>query len=398
MATGDPQDRPQAQRPPGIFSLIVEHYWLITLPLLGVIFYVVIYHTNSYNMNWAQVPSLMKLGIAMGVVGALQLVPYLVFRKSFDRAREDVALRRDARLGVKDAQRRLRHYGGSLKGTVREQIKDAITRVEHGLSGERDLGQALSTLESLLEEHLSFARKGPAREYAESIGVAVFIALVLRAFVVEAFKIPSGSMIPTLEVGDHIFVNKFIYGVRVPLSGYLTSDRSDIKIFERVREPRRGEVVVFVYPKEPDKDFIKRIVAVAGDKVDIRGNQVYVNDQPLQREPVPGTCEYEDFEEVTGEWRREGCDAYRETNGGMTYTTITNPHSTGRGNAVLSFPLTVPPRSVFVMGDNRDNSHDSRYWGFVPYENIKGKALIIWWSSGQGGSVRLQRMFHLIHP
>ncbi len=208
-------------------------------------------------------------------------------------------------------------------------------------------------------------------------------------------------MIPTLEVGDHIFVNKFIYGVRLPLTGYLTKDGKDVKVLEQVREPHRGEVIVFVYPKEPDKDFIKRIIAVAGDKVDIRGNQVYVNDQPLPRQPVPGPCEYEDFDEnvpPNGEWRREQCDAYREQDGGLSYTTITNPHSSGGHSSwMLSFPLVVPPRSVFVMGDNRDNSHDSRYWGFVPYENIKGKALIIWWSAGKGGSVRLARMFHLIH-
>ena len=222
-----------------------------------------------------------------------------------------------------------------------------------------------------------------------SIGVAVFIALVLRAFVVEAFKIPSGSMIPTLEVGDHIFVNKFLYGIRIPWTNH--------KLFDQFRAPRRGEVVVFIYPQEPDKDFIKRIVAVAGDTVDLKNGQVIINGQPVPHEAQQGPCEYEDYTEETGEWNRGRCEAFKEVNGGIPYTVIHTARGP-RGPGILSFPLTVPPRSVFVMGDNRDNSHDSRYWGFVPFDLIKGKAWIIWWSAGKGSSVRLDRMFKLIHP
>src|SRR4029077_6359438 len=122
-------------------------------------------------------------------------------------------------------------------------------------------------------------------------------------FVVEAFKIPSGSMIPTLQVGDHIFVNKFIYGLRVP--------GTNIKFGMTVRKPRRGEVAVFKFPKDPDKDFIKRIVAVEGDTVEVRDTQLYVNGVPRPRVHLDGTpCEYEDFEELTGRWEHRVCDAW----------------------------------------------------------------------------------------
>jgi signal peptidase I len=258
------------------------------------------------------------------------------------------------------------------------------------------MGPGINALDKKLDEHMAFARKSTAREYVESIAVAVLIALFLRAFVVEAFKIPSGSMIPTLQVGDHIFVNKFIYGIRIPWT--------NIKFGTEYRKPRRGEVIVFIYPKEPDKDFIKRIVAVEGDTVEVRDNQLYVNGQPVAREHQPGECRYDDYEEGPGVWQERWCEEWVETVAGRPYTTIYDKN----GRLQSSRPTTVAPRSVFVMGDNRDNSHDSRYWGFVPYELIKGKAMIIWWSAGDPGdpndfflwrflrSVRYARMFHFV--
>lgn len=381
--------RPQSRLP---FRLAVEHFWLVATPLFLLAFLLVVHLANPLSDRLAMLPAprLLQALAAALLAGLVLLGPYLLFRQEFDRAREEVSLLRDARLGLKDARRRLRRHGRRLGPGPRQQVEAAIAQMEGALQQGRDLEAPLKELESRLEEHLAFARKGPAREYTESIGVAVFIALVLRAFVVEAFKIPSGSMIPTLQVGDHIFVNKFIYGVRIPWT--------NVKIGDTIRTPRRGEVVVFVYPREPDKDFIKRIVAVAGDVVDMRGNQIFVNGEPLPRQPVPGPCEYEDYDEALGEWRRGQCEAYVEQNGGIRYITITDASSLGRGTGIISFPYTVPPRSVFVMGDNRDNSHDSRFWGPVPYDLIKGKAWIIWWSAGKGASVRLSRMFDVIHP
>ena len=313
-----------------------------------------------------------------------------------DKYREGKNRRRaakEARLLLREARRGLRKYQHRLTAKAAEAVRAAADELQAALDANDDerIKPALNALDQALDDHLSFARKSTFREYAESIGVAVLIALFLRAFVVEAFKIPSGSMIPTLEVGDHIFVNKFIYGVRIPWT--------NIKFGENYRKPRRGEVIVFIYPKEPDKDFIKRIVAVEGDTVEIQNGTIVINGKPVERHMADGPCSYWDFKEDLGEWQHVACDKWMETLDGHTFATYYN-----RGQVEGSWgPRTVPPGNVFVMGDNRDNSHDSRYWGFVPFDLIKGKAMIIWWSAGEPAdgpgtfhSVRYGRMFHLV--
>jgi signal peptidase I len=184
-------------------------------------------------------------------------------------------------------------------------------------------------------------RKSIVREYAEAIAIAVLLALVIRSLVVQAFTIPSGSMMDTLLVGDYILVNKFLYGPELPLT--------ELHL-PALRDPRRGDIIVFKYPQDERRDFIKRIVATAGERVQIRGHQVLVNGKAL-REP------YTKFADSGG----RGGDAYC-------------------GYAYGCEPTIVPPDSYFVMGDNRDNSQDSRYWGFVKRDKIKGKAFLIYWS------------------
>jgi signal peptidase I len=305
---------------------------------------------------------------------------------------------KEARILLREARRVMRKYGSRLQAEAAAKVRQAIDALSEIVSGRKweELTPALNTLDKRLDEHLSFARKSTAREYVESIAIAVLIALFLRAFVVEAFKIPSGSMIPTLQVGDHIFVNKFIYGVRLPFA-------KDIKFWTDYRKPHRGEVIVFVYPKEPDKDFIKRIVAVAGDTVEVRDDQLIVNGKPVPRERIKGDCRYQDYEEATDQWGERRCEAWRETVEGHSYTVYYDkngsPHSTPA--------IVVPPHSVWCMGDNRDNSHDSRYWGRVDYSLIKGKAMVIWFSLGPPNdsdpallrffkSLRYDRFFDLV--
>ncbi len=232
-------------------------------------------------------------------------------------------------------------------------------------------------------------RKSKLREYAEAIVIAILLALIIRAFVIQAFKIPSGSMKETLLVGDHILVNKFIYGMKVPFTG------SRFLIFS---PHKRGDVIVFSFPKNKEKeecasvmkniskrmgniartgnpfsifkddckDFIKRVVGVGGDKIEIINKTVYVNDVPLE-EP------YVEYKDITVE---EG----------------------SRDNLE---PFTVPRMSFFVMGDNRDQSYDSRFWGVVNMDEIKGKAFIKYWSWNTNGSlldkVRWSRLGKLIH-
>ncbi len=306
---------------------------------------------------------------------------------SYSRWRKRRRLRQEAQHLIKEARRILKKYHVRLKEDVVKDVDRAIVALNKAQDGGQisSMRDRLESLEKLVERHLSFGRKSAMREYTESIGIAVIVALLLRAFVVEAFKIPSGSMIPTLKVGDHIFVNKFLYGLRIPWT--------HLKYFE-VRKPKRGEVIVFIYPKDRSKDFIKRVVAVGGDTVELRKNHVYINGEPIKRKKLPGPCLYADTDEVdTDHWVPRVCEAYQEKQDGTSYRVIQDPD---RFKFDFS-PHKVPADHVFVMGDNRDNSHDSRFWGFVPNKEIKGKAMFIWWSRGEPQGIRWDRFFSLVH-
>jgi signal peptidase I len=199
--------------------------------------------------------------------------------------------------------------------------------------------------------------KSTFREYAEAIGMALLLALFIRTFIVQAFKIPSGSMIPTLQIGDHILVNKLAYGIRVPVWGHYLVD------FGRVQ---RGDVIVFIFPEDRSKDFIKRVVGVAGDTVEVRGKKVYINGK--QVEDPHAHFEGDDPQNIL--------PASRDDYG----------------------PTKVPENHLFVMGDNRDRSYDSRFWGFVNLDDVRGKAFLIYWSWDGGDRwVRWERLASLIH-
>ena len=185
----------------------------------------------------------------------------------------------------------------------------------------------------------TFKKKSKVREYAESIVIAILLALVIRTYMVQAFKIPSGSMEDTLAIGDHLLVSKFMYGTKVPFSAN--------RIF-KIRDPRRDDVIVFEYPEDPSKDFIKRVVGTPGDLVEGKDKKVYINGKL-----------YENPHEI----HKEKDVIPKEMNPRDTFG-----------------PVTVPTGSYFVMGDNRDRSYDSRFWGFVSLDRIKGLAFIKYWS------------------
>ena len=186
-------------------------------------------------------------------------------------------------------------------------------------------------------------RKSVVREYAEAIFIAVLLALVIRTLIIQAFTIPSGSMMDTLLVGDYILVNKFLYGPELPLTDYRLPG---------LRPPHRGDIIVFKYPQDEKRDFIKRIIGTPGDTVQVRGDLVFVNGKALVEPYV------------------------RKVDAPL----VDRTHSSYCGYAYGCEATVVPADSYFVMGDNRNNSQDSRYWGFVRREKIKGKAFLIYWS------------------
>ncbi len=200
--------------------------------------------------------------------------------------------------------------------------------------------------------------KSIVRENLEALFVAVLLALFIRSFVVQAFKIPSGSMIPTLQIGDHILVNKFSYGIKIPFF---------MKSVIEFSGPEKGDIVVFKFPNDPDKDFIKRVIGTQGDVVEMRNKHLLVNGKPVENDH----------------------GKYYE---GKNYS----PKRDDFG------PMIVPEDSLFVLGDNRDSSHDSRFWGFVNTKTVKGKAFLIYWSWNSEVSgltlkkVRWSRLFDLL--
>ena len=312
-----------------------------------------------------------------------------------DRWQERGARRRaqvEAKHLIKEARRILRRKRFRIPQSAADAVTGAVSELEAALDG-RDLERvrvALTALDEIMEDKLAFARKSTLREYSESIGIAVAIALLLRAFVVEAFQIPSGSMIPTLEVGDHIFVAKFSYGLSIPFT--------NTKILE-LSSPRRGDVIVFKFPLDPGTDYIKRVVGLPGDRIDVRQNEVFINGQPVPREHV-GSFSYSEG------GREPQCELWNETLDGKPHEEI---QELGRMPQPFG-PFVVPEGSVFVMGDNRDNSSDSRVWGPVKHDLIKGRALIVWWSRGPidedgpwytrpiawAKSIRFNRFFHVV--
>ncbi len=217
--------------------------------------------------------------------------------------------------------------------------------------------QKQSSENAVSKNSTAIPKKGKLRENIEALVIAVILALFIRAFIIQAFKIPSGSMKNTLLIGDYLLVNKFIYGVKLPFT--------DITVIP-IKKPARGDIIVFKFPGDPSLDYIKRVVAVGGDIVESRDKRVYIN----------GKLQKADFANYTNRYVPPE-DARRRDNFG---------------------PVTVPEGKLFVMGDNRDESNDSRFWGFVDVSAVRGKAFLIYWSwDKKDVRPRWKRLGDMIH-
>ena len=218
-------------------------------------------------------------------------------------------------------------------------------------------------------------------EQLSTLLLAIAIALTIRVFVIEPFRIPSESMLPTLLIGDHLFVNKFAYGAKVPftdirLPGFREPERGDVVVFVVARELNRGMPRIYPADKRPDlprDDFVKRIVGLPGDRLEVRNNRVYVNDRLVEISESEGV-----FQDDSG----HGLAIQRERLDGCDHAVLDDPAIPGQRRS----PVVVPPGRYFVMGDNRDHSNDSRIWGTVRFEEIRGPAFILYWSWDVNGN------------
>ncbi|HUM12970.1 MAG TPA: signal peptidase I [Myxococcaceae bacterium] len=356
------------------FDLATSLWSPITVLALALIPYLVLIESFPSTARWA-LPVMQGFGLLM----VAWFVGLLVWR-TVDRERT--------------ALRRLRHDARELTGelsaglssvhdaAVRERLVDHAARVDAAAaSGDAAmLEREIRALTDQATRLIPGFRKQSAIGVGIGIAKALAVALLIRAILIEPFRIPSGSMLPTLQIGDQIFVNKFIYGVHIPWANVVP--------FVIVRPPARGDVIVFENPIT-GQDYIKRVVGIPGDVIEIKDDRVYLNGHVVPAQLVARQVEVWDRPEDSP-WRLQHPDLWKETLGGREHDILLDEEL--RREAAPREPIRVPQNSVFVMGDNRDNSLDSRFGlggprkvVFVPYGNIKGKAMIIWLSLSHGG-------------
>jgi len=320
----------------------------------------------KYKIFSEMAPWRILLILALAAFGLLSIKVYLPFW--YDEELESIE---DSKKVRKESSRILQYFKKYI--AKKSKGNDTSQNIDENF-------EKITKLHALLEKAFNDGDIKKLRDTLEKIkefGTAIVLAIALRSFVVEPFKIPSASMIPTLQIGDHIFVAKFSYGVSFP---YLTNKKYFWK------RPERGDVIVFRPPHEPEKDFIKRVVGEPGDVLEVRDSVLYINGIAVPRCKI-AVAEYQDRDQETLIWNRRKGVFYLERIGNTYYIVINNIYSNSSWG-----PEKVPEGMLYVMGDNRDNSFDSRAWGGVPFENIKGEGVIIWWSNGPGPTLRFNRM------
>lgn len=378
MAARRPDAQLRAQRALRWRERLTSLWAPVTVLGLAFIPYVLLIQLAPRSAAWAQ-PLMQYLALALLLAFAGLILWRLVSR----RERTLRALRRDARELMAEIDVLLGRAQGKVAEPTLARLGEQALRVESAsLQGDMPvLQRELETLNTLTTEHLGAYRRRSAIDFTSGFLKALAIALLIRTVVVEPFKIPSGSMLPTLEIGDQVFVNKFVYGVRIPFTNYVP--------FVAVRPPARGDVIVFNNPMDESKDFIKRVVGLPGDRVEIIDEVVHINGEPQTRTRL--SDDFVVWNQDAHGWIADELVLYEEKVSEYGHATLQRPDHPKAG--VTEGPYEVPAGSVFVMGDNRDNSLDSRYGlggshdqvAYVPYGHIKGKAMVIWFAWGHGG-------------
>ncbi|HEX8701019.1 MAG TPA: signal peptidase I [Myxococcaceae bacterium] len=350
------------------------------LTLVGIAFipYLFLIESLPATASWAQ-PVMKYFGSAMFFAWA----GLLAWRLISKRERTLRNLRGEARELFHEAERIFQQLPGKLPANASERVAEQSLRVEDAsLAGDvARLDKEVRALDKLHQDLFGAYRKQSAWDTVSGFAKALAIALIIRTIFIEPYRIPSGSMLPTLEIGDHVFVNKFIYGVRIPFINVVP--------FQIVRAPARGDVIVFNNPVEEEKDFIKRVVGLPGDRIEVINEVIHVNGVPQERTLTDQN--FVVYNQPHGPWEAETVVHYRENLDGVVHSVLQEQSHPRAG--ITEGPFVVPERHVFVMGDNRDNSSDSRV-GFigpghapqyVPYGHIKGKAMVVWLSLGYDG-------------
>lgn len=377
------------RRPPWLLRLLIRHLWLLAFPVLMALFVGVVLLSNSLDLSSLTAPRPTQGIMAIAVLVAFGSIPYFLFRRPIDWTRHDLLLHREASAALRDVALWRRRNAPHAPDATRALVENAASQLRQALRE----GAPSRILASLHELDVAIGSPNPigkrsiVREYLQTILIAIVIAQLFRASIVDVYKVPSTAMLPALQHGEHVLVAKALYGLRVP--------RTRHRLLRSVFVPRRGDIVLFTASSAYDHFAVGRVMAVAGDTIERCSGTLRINHEVLPRAALHGTCEYEDITdaEPLGALRTVPCSAYQEQLERHRFWTL-HPSGAGAFTNECEPAQTVPPEHVFILGDNRVVPYSG---GLVDWARIEGPAWMIFWSAGAKTSVRSDRMFRRVH-